>query len=161
MTTEAKIHKLEKILEDAHQEIALLKEEIKKQEATKFPMIGDSYWYISGNGGIVNDRWDKTITDQDRLSLGNVFPNAAAARARIEWLKVDTKYRRKVKELLLSEGKYIERTYTILLKNNYTPFVTAIVAGYHPQSYLVHGEAAGDKLLEHLTAEEWRTWFKG
>lgn len=67
----------------------LTPEEIKLLESQDdaWPKEGDNYWfyYTSGDVGVAS--WDDDATDDNRLSIGNVFRTEAESLAHVEYLK--------------------------------------------------------------------------
>lgn len=52
------------------------------------PDFGESFFYLTDTGSIVEDTWTDTHTDYARLCLGNLFKNKEDAEFQLERLKV-------------------------------------------------------------------------
>ena len=80
-------------------EIKALKERIAEleelaKEEQEFPQVGDTYWYISIFGVVLDDFWDGHITEKDMLEIGNVYKTEQQAEFALEKLKIEAELRK-------------------------------------------------------------------
>lgn len=86
------------------QELAALRKRIDeleaqaKTEATdSWPKIGDTYFFVDGDGDVMDSQWGSDLFDASRMNIGNVYRSVAEAEHEIERRKVLTELRRLAK----------------------------------------------------------------
>jgi hypothetical protein len=66
----------------------LLQALLDEPEQDGFPLKdGGKYWWISGYGTVITNRWRGDADDLARLKMGNVFLTAEDAQAHADWLR--------------------------------------------------------------------------
>lgn len=73
----------------------ILAEWFEEVELTDFGKLkdGDLYYYIASDGEIVDDTYDNTAWDHDRIKIGNYFKNAEAAQRAVKSLEAIARLR--------------------------------------------------------------------
>lgn len=71
--------------------------ETVEQPEAEWPKDGDTYFFIDGDGDVLDSRWDSDLRDTSRMNIGNVFRTVAEAEHEIERRKVLTELRRLAK----------------------------------------------------------------
>ena len=86
------------------QELAALRARIDeleaqaKTEATdSWPKIGDTYFFVDGDGDVMDSQWDSNLFDASRMNIGNVYRTVTEAEHEIDRRKVLTELRRLAK----------------------------------------------------------------
>ena len=89
---------------DIKQELAALRARIDeleaqaKTEATdSWPKIGDTYFFVDGDGDVMDSQWDSNLFDASRMYIGNVYRTVTEAEHEIDRHKVLTELRRLAK----------------------------------------------------------------
>lgn len=72
--------------------IAELEEQVKEEQ--EFPKIDDEYWIVESTGEIDNGTWEGSSTENDFMSIGNVFKTCEEAEFVVEKLKVEAELRK-------------------------------------------------------------------
>ena len=64
---------------------------------TKFPQMGDNYYFIGNNGDVKRGGWtnsEEHSTDNNRLTIGNIFKSIEEAEFELEKRKVEVELQR-------------------------------------------------------------------
>ena len=72
--------------------------ETVEQPEAEWPKDGDTYFFIDGDGDVLNSQWDSDLRDTSRMNIGNVFRTVAEAEHEIDRRKVLTTLRRLARE---------------------------------------------------------------
>lgn len=89
------IEQLEAAIAAANEKLA----ELKAAEAEKaWPKGGDTYFFVDGDGDVLDSQWDSDLRDTSRMNIGNVFRTVAEAEHEIERRMVLTELRRLARE---------------------------------------------------------------
>ena len=89
------IEQLEAAIAAANEKLA----ELKATQAEKtWPQVGDTYFFVDGDGDVVESRWDSYLIDASRMNIGNVFRTVAEAEREIDRRCVLTELRRLARE---------------------------------------------------------------
>lgn len=96
MSTE--IEQLEAAIEIATKRLTELKAAEAAQAEKAWPQVGDTYFFVDGDGDVVESQWDSYLIDASRMNIGNVFRTVAEAEHEIDRRKVLTELRRLAQE---------------------------------------------------------------
>lgn len=91
MNTE--IEKLEAAIAAANEKLAELKAAGATHAEKAWPQVGDTYFFVDGDGDVVESQWDSYLIDASRMNIGNVFRTVAEAKHEIDRRKVLTELR--------------------------------------------------------------------
>lgn len=78
----------------------------------KWPKAGDTYFFVDGDGDVVDSQWSSELSHASRMNIGNVYRTVTEAEHEIERCKVLTELRKLAK----ASGK---TTWPNRGKNNY------------------------------------------
>lgn len=92
------IEKLEAAIAAANEKLAELKAQAKAEADDSWPQVGDTYFFIDGDGDVLDSQWDSDLRDASRMNIGNVFRTVAEAEHEIDRRKVLTELRRLARE---------------------------------------------------------------
>lgn len=88
-------------IEDLKTQLAVLAGRIAALEAAeleaKWPKAGDTYFFVDGDGDVIDSQWNLDDNQLHRLEIGNVFRTVAEAEHEIDRRKVLTELRRLAK----------------------------------------------------------------
>jgi hypothetical protein len=96
MSTE--IEQLEAAIEIATKRLTELKAAGATHAEKAWPQVGDTYFFVDGDGDVLDSQWDSDLRDTSRMNIGNVFRTVAEAEHDIDRRKVLTELRRLARE---------------------------------------------------------------
>ena len=91
------IEKLEAAIAAANKKLAELKAADAAQAEKAWPQVGDTYFFVDGDGDVVESQWGNYLIDASRMNIGNVFRTVAEAEHEIDRRKVLTGLRKLAK----------------------------------------------------------------
>lgn len=71
--------------------------ETVEQPEAEWPKIGDTYFFVDGDGDVMDSQWGSDLFDASRMNIGNVYRSVAEADHESERRKVLTELRRLAK----------------------------------------------------------------
>lgn len=92
------IEKLEAAIAAANKKLAELKAADAAQAEKAWPQVGDTYFFVDGDGDVLDSQWDSDLRDASRMNIGNVFRTVAEAEHEIERRMVLTELRQLARE---------------------------------------------------------------
>ena len=92
------IEQLEAAIAAANEKLAELKAQAKAEADDSRPKRGDTYFFVNGDGDVLNAQWDSDLLDASRMNIGNAFRTVAEAEHEIERRKVLTELRQLARE---------------------------------------------------------------
>lgn len=96
MTTE--IEQLEAAIAAANEKLAELKAAGATHAEKAWPQVGDTYFFVDGDGDVLDSQWDSDLRDASRMNIGNVFRTVAEAEHETERRMVLTELRQLARE---------------------------------------------------------------
>lgn len=80
------IESLKTLLAEANKRLSDLECQISQKLA--WPCVGDTYYFVDGDGDVAETKWDSDLYDNARRSVGNIYPTAADGDKAIERMRV-------------------------------------------------------------------------
>ena len=92
------IEQLEAAIAAANEKLAELKAAEAAQTEKAWPQYGDTYFFVDGDGDVVESQWSSDPFDASRMNIGIVYRTVAEAEHEIDRRKVLTELRRLARE---------------------------------------------------------------